>query len=122
MATLLDQVGGEDAVGAVVEIFYDNLVKDERVNSFFVNTNMARQRRMQKMFLLHVLGGREYNGSSMVKAHAKLNLKDEHFDAVIEVLTDALKTAGVADPLVKSIIDAAETTRDAVLGRVKEDA
>ncbi|KAH6567458.1 hypothetical protein BASA50_003281 [Batrachochytrium salamandrivorans] len=120
MASLLDQVGGEDAVGAVVDIFYDNLVKDERVAGFFVNTNMARQRRMQKMFLLHVLGGREYNGQSMVKAHAKLNLNDMHFDVVLETLTNALLTAGVTRDLIDQIIAAAETTRPAVLGRSNE--
>nr|KAJ3411935.1 hypothetical protein HK105_002486 [Polyrhizophydium stewartii] len=115
--TILEQVGGEDAVAAVVDIFYNNLLKDERVNSFFVNTNMERQRKMQTKFLLHVLGGREYNGKSMSKAHEHLKLTDEHFDVVLETLAAALRTAGVGEDLIKTIIATADTTREDVLGR-----
>eukprot|EP00842_Homolaphlyctis_polyrhiza_P000563 jgi/Hompol1/1507/HPOL_003821-RA len=117
MSGLFERIGGEAAVEAVVNVFYENLLKDERVNGFFVNTDMTRQRRMQTKFLVHVLGGKDYNGKSMRAAHARLKLTDEHFNVILETLTKALVSCGVGQADVDAIIAVAETTRDDILGR-----
>ena len=44
MATLCEKLGGEGAISAVVDKFYDFMLTDERVNAFFKNTDMAKQR------------------------------------------------------------------------------
>ena len=114
---LYQKIGGEPAVNLVVDRFYDIVLSDSRINHLFKNTNMQRQRRMQKSFLNHVLGGKEYNGKGMRAAHAKLNLTDAHFDAVADNLGKAMKDLSVPDDLIKQVLAVAETTRDDVLGR-----
>lgn len=41
--TLYEKIGGEDAIGNVVDYFYDELVlKDPTVNEFFIHTDMKK--------------------------------------------------------------------------------
>ncbi|KAI8897506.1 globin-like protein [Globomyces pollinis-pini] len=115
--TLYERLGGEPAIDATVELFYDMLLKDDLLAPFFVNTNMTRQRRMQKSFLNHVLGGKQYDGKNMRAAHAKLHLTDEHFNRVASTLANAMTTLGVTKDLVDEVIAIAATTKDDVLGR-----
>ncbi|KAI8900186.1 globin-like protein [Globomyces pollinis-pini] len=115
--TLYEKLGGEPAIDATVELFYDMLLKDELVAPIFAKTNMKRQRRMQKSFLIHVLGGTPYDGKNMRVAHAKLNLTEEHFNRVAVTLAKAMTTLGVSQDLVDEVIAIAATTKDDVLGR-----
>jgi hemoglobin len=103
-----------------VEVFYDFLVEDELMKPFFANLDMVKQRRMLKSFLNHVLGGRPYNGRSMAQAHAKLGLKDVHFDKVLHYLKAGMQKLGVAEEHSVQIIGIAETTRKDVLGKANE--
>ena len=48
-----------------------------------------------------VLGGpSEYEGKLMREGHSHLNLKEEHFNRVVEHLAATLKGAGVTDDLI----------------------
>jgi hemoglobin len=111
------KLGGDAAIDATVEEFYTRVLKDPLLEPFFVNIPMERQRGMQKSFLKHVFGGREYNGKSMRTAHKKLHLTDEHFDRVAKHLSDSLLFLGVAPELVLHVLEVAETTRNDVLGK-----
>lgn len=44
MATIFEQLGGEAAVGSVVEKFYELMLEDPVVNYYFANTDMAKQK------------------------------------------------------------------------------
>ena len=39
--TLFDKLGGEKAIDIAVDLFYDRILKDKRVDHFFSHTNMA---------------------------------------------------------------------------------
>ncbi|RQW84536.1 MAG: group 1 truncated hemoglobin [Methylococcus sp.] len=120
-ASLYEQLGGEPAVNAAVDIFYRKVIADPRINTFFFGVDMAQQAAKQKAFLTMAFGGpHHYTGLDMRKGHAKLvqlGLNDRHFDAVLEHLGNTLRELGVAEPLVKQVNDIAESTRTDVLGR-----
>ena len=89
MESLYERLGGEAAVDAAVDKFYEKVLADERIRHFFTETDMAKQRRHQKSFLTFAFGGpQNYSGRGMREAHRKLveehGLNDSHFDAVIE--------------------------------------
>ena len=48
---LLQKLGGQPALDAVVDKFYDIMLADPVVNHYFKNTDMTRQRSQQKSFL-----------------------------------------------------------------------
>ncbi|BBM83709.1 group I truncated hemoglobin [Candidatus Uabimicrobium amorphum] len=120
--SLFEKLGGKDAVEAAVDKFYDRVLQDERINYFFKDTDMKKQRNHQKAFLTYAFGGiNNYNGRSMRKAHEKLvkeqGLNDSHFDAVVENLATTLQEMGVGGDLIKEVAAVAETVRDDVLNK-----
>jgi hemoglobin len=120
--SLYEQLGGEAAVNAAVDIFYRKVLADYRINRFFDNTDIEKQAAKQKAFLTMAFGGpNNYNGADMRQAHAhlvkKLGLDDSHFDAVMEHLGATLQELNVPQALIGQVAAIAESTRNDVLGR-----
>ncbi|WP_426992657.1 group I truncated hemoglobin [Methylomonas sp. CM2] len=120
--SLYEQLGGEAAVNAAVDIFYRKVLSDHRINRFFDNTDIDKQAAKQKAFLTMAFGGpNHYNGADMRRAHAhlveKLGLDDTHFDAVMEHLGSTLRELNVPADLIARAAAIAESTRSDVLNR-----
>lgn len=120
-ASLFDQLGGEAAVNAAVDIFYRKVLSDHRINRFFDNSDMEVQAAKQKAFLTMAFGGpNNYSGKDMRTAHAKLvkmGLNASHFDAVMEHLTATLVELSVPPELISQVAAIAESTRADILGK-----
>ena len=124
MSSLYEQLGGEAAIDAAVDKFYEKVLADDRIKGFFEGIDMEKQHRKQKNFLTFAFGGpNNYTDRGMAAAHRKLveeqGLNDSHFDAVVENLGSTLQDLGVADELIKEAAGIAESVRDAVLGRAE---
>lgn len=122
MSALFERIGGDAAVDAAVERFYEIVLADERIAHFFAGVDMKRQAMHQKLFLKYAFGGMpNYTGQSMRKAHKHLveemGLTDVHFDAVLEDLGLSLRGLGVDEGMIGEVIAIAETTRNDVLDR-----
>ncbi|MBT4740242.1 MAG: group 1 truncated hemoglobin [Rhodospirillaceae bacterium] len=122
MATLLEQIGGEAAVDAAVDIFYKKIIADDVVQPFFANTDMDSQSRKQKLFLTTVLNGTSKGALSyMRRVHKGLvhdqGLTDVHFDAVAHHLQGTLEELEVPTDLIGQIMESVGGMRDAVLDR-----
>lgn len=119
--SVYEQIGGEPAMSAAVELFYRRVLADERISHFFEDVDMERQAAKQKAFLTMVCGGpSSYTGKDMRKGHAHLvkqGLNDTHFNAVAEHLSATLTELGVARPLVEQVLAIAESARADVLNR-----
>lgn len=120
-ASLYEQLGGEPAVNAAVDIFYRKMLSDQRVSRFFEGVDMDRQSTKQKAFLTMVFGGpNKYTGKDMYEGHKhllKMGMNDSHVDAVIENLGATLKELGVKDELIAQVAALANSVRGDVLGR-----
>src|SRR6188472_1659759 len=83
--TLYDRIGGEAAVLAAVDLFYEKVTADEVTRSYFEGLDMEAQVRKQVAFMTWAFGGpSEYKGRDLRAAHKVLVLRglgDEHFDA-----------------------------------------
>ncbi|WP_102349170.1 group I truncated hemoglobin [Bacillus sp. Marseille-P3661] len=115
--TLYEKVGGKEAIGKVVDYFYDELVlKDPTVNHFFENTDMAKQRDHQTKFISFALGGpNQYSGASMAKAHEGMNLQPEHFSAIVKHLHDALAHFGVSEADIDTALSKVASLKDDII-------
>lgn len=97
-SALYDRLGGETAIAAVVDEFYDRVLADDRLTPFFTDVDMEGQRAHQTAFISAVTGGPdEYDGAEMRRAHAHLDLDEEDFAAVAGHLDDALGEFDVDD-------------------------
>jgi len=119
--SLYENIGGEAAVNAAVDIFYRKVLSDDRVSNFFDSVDMEAQAAKQKSFLTMAFGGpNNYSGKDMRDAHAHLvekGMNETHFDAIMEHLGATLKELNVPDELIGEAAAIAESTRNDVLGR-----
>jgi hemoglobin len=120
-ASLYEQIGGEAAVNAAVDIFYRKVLADFRINRFFDGVDMDKQAAKQKAFFTMAFGGpNNYSGTDMRNAHARLvqmGLDESHFDAVMENLGATMQELNVPPELIAQAAAIAESTRADVLGK-----
>lgn len=104
MSSLYQKLGGEAAINAVVDKFYDFMLVDSRINHFYQNINLKKLRCRQKQFITLVTGGpSNYEGTDMKTAHCKLNISKEDFDITWEHLEEALKYFSVQINLISQL-------------------
>lgn len=116
--SIYDDIGGSDAVDAVVSDFYDRVLSDDQLVSFFEGMDMEALHTHQVQFISAVAGGPvEYTGGNMREAHAHLAIEDTDFDAVAEHLEAALRENGVRDENVETIMTEVEALRDPIVNR-----
>jgi hemoglobin len=119
--SLYEQLGGEAAVDAAVDVFYRKVLSDDRVSQFFDDIDMDRQIAKQKAFLTMVFGGPvAYSGKDMRAGHAHLlkrGLNDSHVDIVIQLLGESLREVGAPEHLIGKVASIAESARADVLNR-----
>jgi len=120
MSTLFEQIGGEGAVDAAVDIFYRKVLSDDSISHFFETTDMEAQHAKQKAFLTMAFGGpNNYTGTDMRTAHAPLvakGLNESHFNAVAGHLQATLEELNVPENLIAEVMAIAGSTKDDVLG------
>src|SRR5690606_12272494 len=113
MSSLYEKIGGEAAVDAAVDVFYRKVLADDRISHYFDDIDMDRQRVKQKAFLTFAFGGpANYSGKDMRAAHAKMNLSEADFSAVMENLGGTLKELGVPDELIAEAAAIATSVKD----------
>ncbi len=123
MATLFEQLGGQNMVDAIVDRFYHIVLDDDRLKHFFANVDMVEQRNHQKRFVAVALSGaNDLTGSAIMReGHQhlvqKMGLSDVHFDAFVGNLARAMSDFGVSAELISKVAAMLETTRDDVLNR-----
>lgn len=116
--TIYDEIGGREAVEAVVSDFYDAVLDDEQLVEYFEDQDMAELRAHQIQFISSVTGGPvEYTGADMRKAHAHLDLDERDFQAVAKHLEAALRANGVDDAAVEQILSEVAKLKAPVLNR-----
>jgi hemoglobin len=111
--TIYEEIGGAEAIEAVVEDFYVRVLADEQLAGFFTGTNMARLKGKQAEFFGAALGGPDpYTGAPMRQVHQGRGIARHHFNLVAGHLADSLSAAGVPDGLVDQIIAAVAPLAD----------
>ncbi len=115
---IYEKIGGDEAISAVVDQFYENVMQDPRIAHFFENIDVEQLKEHQSQFLKFAfVGYGDYPKNHLRDAHAHLvanhGLNETHFTAVVENLEAALKECHVNETYSKMIL--------VIVGSVKED-
>lgn len=95
-----DLVGGGPAIKAVVDRFYELLLRDERLATYFIGTDVSQLKRHQVLLISQVMGGpAQYEGRDLQQAHAGLDIGADDFALVVSYLAQALGEAGVPEEI-----------------------
>src|SRR5690242_8872930 len=115
--SLYEALGGKEAIGAVVDEFYNRVVADERLAMMFGGLDMAQQRKHLAAFLAMAFGGpSEYRGRGIRAAHQGLGITGEQFGAVAGHLQATLVFFGVPGELIETVLGAVAGLRGDVVG------
>jgi hemoglobin len=99
-----ERVGGGPAIKAVVDRFYELVLQDERLVSFFTDSNLTQLKRHQVLLISQVLGGpASYDGRDLRTAHSGLRISSADFGVVVDYLAQALQEAGVDDEIIARV-------------------
>jgi hemoglobin len=116
--SIFEEIGGEPALVAVVDDFYERVLADPQLAGFFAGTNMPKLKGRQVEFFAAALGGPDiYQGASMRQVHAGRGISQADFDQVAYHLTGALDAAGVSAATVKQIAEAIIPLSDEIVSR-----
>lgn len=114
--TLFEKYGGFSVVSKIVLDLYDRLLDDDDVGPFFDDVEMSRIVDHQTKFVSSLMGGpASYTDDQIHKMHARLPIRDEHFDKLEKILEETLADHGVAEEDVKAILGAFQARRGLVV-------
>ncbi|MFC7754363.1 group I truncated hemoglobin [Tsukamurella soli] len=103
--SIFDQIGGYEALMAVVDDFYVRVLADGELAGFFTGTTMSRLKGRQVEFFAAALGGPDpYTGAPMKQVHRGRGITMHHFELVAGHLRDALLAAGVPADVASQIL------------------
>ncbi|MET8248075.1 group 1 truncated hemoglobin [Streptomyces sp. NPDC005202] len=104
--SLIEQLGGEAAVEAVVDVFYAKVLADPDLEPYFAGVDIDRLKGHQRRFVGQALGAtRPYSGRSMHKAHAHLSVTEGAFSRVVEHLAASLSEVGVDEATIGAVAE-----------------
>lgn len=115
--TLYEQVGGEAAIAAAVDVFYQRMLEDPTVAAWFDGIDLSQLKVHQRAFLVVGLGGpEEYSGRSMRSAHAGLAITNDAYSATLDHLAAALRELGVDEAVLAQIVKRIDAMRPLIVG------
>ncbi|EMA46033.1 group I truncated hemoglobin [Halococcus saccharolyticus] len=117
-SSMYEDIGGNEAIEAVVSDFYKRVLDDPLLEPYFEETDMDALFAHQVQFVSAVAGGPvDYEGDDMQNAHEGMAITEEAFSHVAGHLADALRANGVSEPHVETIIEEVATLEDDVVGQ-----
>ena len=89
--------GQKAGIQALMEDFFTRLQADQRIAPFFKDTNRANLVEQLTEQLCQEGGGPcVYKGAPMGPVHRDLDIRKEHFNALVEVLQQSMDAKGIA--------------------------
>jgi hemoglobin len=117
--SLYERLGGKEAITAVVNEFVAIVVADDRINAFFKNADAAHLKQMLVDQICDATSGGtacKYTGKDMKTAHTGMNVKEEHFNALVEDLGKAMTKLGVKEADQKDLVNALAPMKGDIVG------
>ena len=122
---LLDRIGGEKNIEHIVNSFYLKAFQNERLCSFFKNTDPILMIRNQKFFFTRFFKAKTVKSchfKDLRTFHLNMELKEEHFKFFVECLADILKELNIDNlQLQKEVIEWLGRTKNDVLNKKYEE-
>lgn len=96
-AAMLEAFHGHEGISRIVDDLVEQVQKDQRISEIFKASDFVRLRRTLKEQFCYILNGDcDYTGRDMVKVHEDHGVVASEFNALVELLQDAMDREGVA--------------------------
>jgi hemoglobin len=116
--TIFERYGGFAKVSRIVSAFYDQVLDSPLLAPYFAGVDMRRQIDHQTKFFAHLMGGpASFTSEHLARVHARLNIDDESFDELVEVLRDTLEDYGFDESDIATIYGQVVSYRSVIVTR-----
>ncbi len=93
---VLAEFGGVDGLTVLMDDFMQRLLADSRTREFFEFSDQTRvKQQLVEQFCVILGGDCVYSGRSMAESHEGLDIRRDEFNALVEILQDAMRARGV---------------------------
>ena len=120
-APLYTRIGGDQAVRAALDAFYDKVLADESLRSFFDGVDVDRLKDRQASFMAMALGGpNHYDGRDLRTAHRlprARGLDEERFERFLVHFRATLEELGLDPDTTDEVMAITYSGKDEVLDR-----
>ncbi len=90
--SIYDKYGGFETVSKIVHGLYEKISTSEILQPYFEGVDMQRLMNHQTQFFSSIMGGPvSYDGSQLEKIHKRLNITEEAFAEVAELLEEVFE-------------------------------
>lgn len=97
MSSTFQKYGGFSAVSRVVMTFYELVLDSDLVGHHFEDVDMPRLMDHQTKFVSALMGGPAAMADDrLAHVHGNLEISNDEFDEVVRLLSDAMRTHGMA--------------------------
>ncbi|NNK85237.1 MAG: group 1 truncated hemoglobin [Desulfobacterales bacterium] len=117
--TLFKRIGGEQVVAELITEFYDRILTDPELKTFFKYTDRAKLQRMQSEFFSAALDGPiTYTGRPLSHVHHGRGITKHHLGLFVGHLIDTLQNFKITEQDIQDIINRINTYSDEITGGV----
>ena len=96
--SIYERIGGEEGIEGILDIFYDKVIADSVLKSYFHGASLPNIRKKQKEFFAAATGGpHAYIGRSLGEVHKNMGISRYEFDRFVKLLVESLKERGISD-------------------------
>ena len=116
--SLFDKYGGFATINKIVFNLYQDMNAHPTLSGYFEGIDMSRLIDHQTKFISQALGGpAAYSGRTLALGHQGLNISDEDFNEVAQLLRDNLEDAGMEEGDVEEVMTIVEGLRGVIVGQ-----
>ena len=96
--SLYERLGGTEGIEKIANDTVENHLKNPRIVSRYVNSDLDKAKRNLADFVITGTGGPNvYKGQEMVPTHKGMNISDNEFMAAVDDVMAALTQSGIGD-------------------------
>ena len=94
--TLYDGLGGQPAIDAIVDNFIKEIAADPQIFPYFADSHVSRFREKITEHFCHISDGPcQYTGDNMVDIHVGMQISENHFNRVVDLLYNAMEQENI---------------------------
>lgn len=115
---LYDELGGMAVIEKITGNFIVEVGYDQRISRFYADSDLNRfYEKMVEYLCAKVDGPCTYEGEAMDVVHAGMNINEAQFNAVVDLLVNAMNRSGVPHRLQNRVLARLAPTREQIIYR-----
>lgn len=116
--TIFERYGGFARVSRVVMAFYEKVLDSPIASPYFEGIDMRRLIDHQTRFIATVMGGpASYTNDHLERVHARLNITEEAFFEICELLRETLEDFDYEDEDIQEVVDEVVSRKNYIVAR-----